>query len=256
MKSMRLAGVLGGVVLAAGVTPRAVAAFPLEIDDFQGGPHIVTLSSVNPPEIATGSFAYAGAVGGVRDVFVISHTRGIFGAGVTFGNGGYSSFAGTGTGGILWDGISGATDKNNDGAVTLADDYDFGLSLDLVQDCPNSLIEVTAFADLPNASLGLVFANSASEWAFYSIPLTTVGSFDSYSVPVGSPTLSTGGFDPTSVKAVAMYVDGSGFPNLDVRVSDFDITCEVPEASTWMAMLGLGGLMGLSWARVRAARSR
>jgi len=255
MTSMKLAGLLGGAVLAAGTGPQAFSAFPIVIDDFGGGPHTVTLASLSPPEIATGTFAHAGAVGGVRDVFVISQSTGLFGAGVAFGAGGYSSFTGTGFGGILWDGVAGAVDKNLDGALTISDDFDFGLNLDIVEDCAAPLIHINAFADLPDASLGLIFANSATEWALYSIALTTVGSFADYVVSVSSPTLSTGGFDPTAVGAVALFVDGTGFPNLDIRVGTFEITC-VPEASTWMAMAGLGAVTGVfGWRRVRAARA-
>jgi len=198
---------------ALALVPRLQAAFPIVIDDFAGGPHLANLNSLAAPEIATGSFLHAGAVGGVRDVFVISESLGIFSAGVALGQGGYASFDGSGQGGIVWDAVSGPVDKDGDGDIDIAD-LDFGLSLDLVQDCPQPLIHAVAFADLPNASLNVFLATGPGDYAIYEIPITSVGSFANYFADLFNPTLTVGTFDPTDVRAIALYHDGGDFDNL------------------------------------------
>ncbi len=245
---------MGSAAVVLGAAPTALA-LPV-IDDFLGGPHTVSLISIVPPEIATGSFLHAGAVGGVRDVFVTSSTTGIFGAGVSFGTGGFASFAGAGSGGVLWDGVSGPVDKNSDGIILIEDDFDFGLNLDFVENCENPLLHLQAFADLAGGEVVIALANSATEYALYSISLTTVGAFDDYYFPVLTPTFATGGFDPTAVAAVAMGVNGASAPDLDVRVSLLAVTCPViPEPGTWVAFAGLVGAIGVTWRRARSVRA-
>lgn len=246
---------ISGAAILAGIVPQMANALPL-VDDFAGGPHTVSLTSFAPPEINTGSFAYAGAVGGVRDVFVISSTVGIFSSGVAFGSGGYASFSGSGSGGIIWDGVGGAVDKNSDGAITLADDFDFGLDLDFVENCSNPQLHLNAFADLAGGSVNVMLANSATEYGLYTISLTTVGSFDDYFVPVLTPTFATGGYDPTSVAAVALLVDGSAIPDLDVRVQLLEGYCPpIPEPGTWVTLGGMAGVIGLTVRRARMAKA-
>lgn len=224
----------------------------ITIDDFGGGPHAVALTSFAPPEINTGSFAYAGAQGGVRDVFVISSTIGIFSAGVSFGNGGYGSFAGRGQGGIIWDGVGGAVDKNVDGAITIANDFDLGLNLDFTSVGAGAAIRLSAFTDLPGSSVIITVVNSTTEYADYSIGLSTVNGFANYSALVASPTLATAGFDPSKVKAVALRVDGTSLPDLEVRLSSLTVEgrdTTVPEPGT-LALLGLG-VVGIAASRKR-----
>jgi len=246
---------ISGAAILAGIVPQLANALPL-VDDFGGGPHTVSLVSFAPPEIATGSFAYAGAVGGVRDVFVNSATTGIFSSGVSFGAGGYASFSGAGRGGILWDGVGGAVDKNSDGFITIDDDFDFGLTLDFVENCSNPQLHLNAFADLAGGVVGVILANSATEWGFYSIALTTVGGFDDYFVPVLTPTLATGGYDPTLVSAVALLVDGTSRPDLDVRVQLLEGYCPpIPESGTWVTLGGIAGVVGLTVRRSRLAKA-
>ena len=88
----RLLSVLG---LSAALS---ASASTIVIDDFLGGPHIVMLNSLTPPQIATGTFNHPGAIGGVRDAAVWSTSAGIFATGVAFNAGGYASFAGRGEG--------------------------------------------------------------------------------------------------------------------------------------------------------------
>jgi hypothetical protein len=61
-------------------------------------------------------------------VVVISETSGSFAAGVAFGSGGYASFSGSGRGGIIYDGVAGITDANNDKNISI-EELDFGLDL-------------------------------------------------------------------------------------------------------------------------------
>jgi hypothetical protein len=132
------------------------------IDNFLGGPDLVFLTSITPPQINTGSFLAPGnAIGGVRDAAVWSVSPGVFASGVAFNAGGYASFTGSGAGGIVWDGVSGISDANNDKTIT-PDELDFGLGLDL-SDCQNGTLEITAFADLPAAVLRISIGTDASE---------------------------------------------------------------------------------------------
>jgi hypothetical protein len=82
-----------------------------------------------------------------------------------------------------------------------------------------------------------------------------VGAFDDYYLPILAPDSVSGAFDPTDVKAIALFHNGGNFPILDVRVAAFDITC-IPEPGTWLAMGGLIGLAGFSWMRSRASRAQ
>lgn len=244
---------LGGAALAAGLAFDCAAAFPIVIDDFAGGPDLVSLVSLAPSESASGSFLHAGAVGGVRDIYVISETVGVFIEGVADGFGVYGSVIGTGRGGIIWDGVaSGIVPDLNDHLEL--DDLDFGLDLDVQQDCPDPVIHIRASADLPNAHLHVLLANSADDHKLYTIPLTTIGAFDDYYVPISGGTLF-GSFDPTHVRAIGLFHDGEGSPNLDIQVSDFEIVCAlIPETSTWIAMMSLMGLCGgCFWMRRRSA---
>jgi hypothetical protein len=211
-------------VLAASAVP-ASAALPFVIDDFLGGPHTISLTSLAPPELALGTFGHGGAVGGVRDVVVISETIGSFAAGVQFGNGGYASFVGEGRGGIVYDGVPGITDVNADIDIT-AVDLDYGLNLDLdLGNCPPAsvFLHVNAFADLPLADVEIIFATDAANYWQYTIPLTTVGAYDDYVIPFFAPTLAVGAFDPNDVGAIVLFHDGGNFPNLDIRVAEFEL---------------------------------
>lgn len=232
------------------------AAF-LTIDDFGGGPHLVNLTSLTPPQIATGTFAHGGAVGGSRDVYVISQTVGAFSSGVAFGTGGYASFTGQGAGGIIWDGSSaGAVDADSNGIVDPSD-FEYGLSLDLVSNCIDPKIRLDAFADLPGASVSVFMGNSPTDYAIYNMPLTTVGAFDTYWTPVLTPSSIVGAYDPSNVKAIAMMIDGTGMDNLDVRASLIGIECPpIPEASTWVGVSGLAGLCGWTLLRRRQAAGK
>lgn len=217
------------------------------IDDFGGGPHVANLTSLAPPEIALGSFAYGGAIGGFRDAAVWSVTAGTFSAGVAFNSGGYASFVGTGKGGIVWDGVAGITDSNGDEQIT-GEELDYGLNLDL-SDCLDGSIEITAFADLENASLDILLATDAGNFNRYTVALTgPVGSFNPYSVDLSSPTATTGALDFGDIGAVALFIDGTGFANLDVLVSKLEISC--PDAGSSLGLLALG-LIGLPFLRRR-----
>lgn len=227
------------------------AAF-LTIDDFGGGPHVVSLTSLTPPQLATGTFAYGTALGGVRDVFVSSQTVGLFSSGVAFGTGGYASFSGQGGGGIIWDGSSaGAVDGDSNGSISPSD-YEYALSLDLLANCNDPIIRLDAFADLPGADVSVFMGSSPTDYAVYTIPLTTVGAFDTYWVSVLTPTVTVGAYDPSNIKTIAMIVDGTGKDNLDVRASLIGIECPaIPEASTWVGVSALGGLCGWTVLRRR-----
>jgi len=248
MSPLKLAG---SITVAAGIMSPAFAAVPtVVVDDFAGGPDTVGLLSFLPPEIATGTFLHGGAVGGSRDVVVISETAGRFEAGVAFGAGGYASFVGTGRGGIVYDGVPGITDANNDMNIS-ADEFDYGLHLDLV-DCTH--IKVSAFADLPNAHLALTLATSATDYNTYLVDLTTVGVFADYMALLSAPDVVMGTIDWSDVNMIALYHEGGDFPNLDIRVNLFEIQC-IPEPGTWLAMGGLLGVAGLTWARARSRKS-
>jgi hypothetical protein len=254
MNPLKFAGILGTAALAAGIAPSGFAAATVVIDDFSGGPHLVDLTSLAPPEIALGSFASAAALGGIRDVFVISETQGAFQAGVAFGTGGYASFQGTGRGGIVYDGVAGITDANNDKNLT-PDELDWGLNLDL-SDCEDGQIHLRAFADLANAHLSVALGSTATDYNIYLIDITNVGNFDDYYVDLTAPDQVFGSLDLSNVGAIALYHDGGDFSNLDIRVRQFDITCvPVPEPGTWLGMGGLAGLVGVTWLRSRKARS-
>lgn len=220
----------------------SLSAGVITIDDFGGGPHLVNLTSLAPPEMATGTFGYAGAVGGVRDVYVRSQSIGIFSSGVAFGSGGYASFTGNGQGGLIWDGSPAvALDADSNGVITPSD-FEYRLNLDLVGDCRTPQIHLRAFADLPGSSVRLFFGNSATDYAVYDIPLTTVGAFDDYFTSIFAPTVVVGAYDPTSVKTIAMLMDGTGFDNLDIRASFLGVECNesVPDGGTSLMLLGLG----------------
>jgi len=256
MKSQTLPRLVApaAIFLAAGAS--SPAAF-LTIDDFSGGPHLVSLTSLAPPQIATGTFGHGAAVGGVRDIFVISQTVGIFASGVAFGTGGYASFTGKGMGGIIWDGSNaGAVDANGDKAISPSD-FEYGLSLDLISNCSDPSIRLDAFADLPGASVLVFMGNSPTDYAIYDIPLTTVAAFDTYWAPVLAPTITVGAYDPSDVKAVAMIVDGTILDNLDVRASLIGVECPpIPEASTWVGVSALGGICGWTLLRRRQAAGK
>lgn len=229
------------------------AVLPFVIDDFDGGPHVVTLNSAAPPEIALGSFAWGGAVGGVRDVSVVSQTAGMFSAGVNFNVGGYASFIGEGRGGIIYDGVAGITDVNADTDIT-AVDLDYGLGYDLaIGDCPPAavLIHIRAFTDLPGSSLNIIFATSALDYFEHVLPLTSVGVFDDYYIPFFAPTTAFGAFDSSSINAIALFHDGEDIANVDIFVQDFEVVC-VPETSTWLGAAGLLGVGAFGWRRMRA----
>lgn len=238
---LRIAGVVSAATMLCQGT---LLATSLTIDDFGGGPHLVNLVSLVPPQLVTGSFLYGGAVGGVRDVFVLSQSVGIFASGFSFGSGGYSSYTGTGQGGIVWDGSNaGAVDANSDGFIDPGD-FEYGLNLDTVGGCVNPLLRLQAFTDQPGAEVFLFLGNSASDYALYQINLTTIGSFDDYFASILSPTVSVGSFDPTVVKTVALMADVNVIANL------LSVECgtSVPDAASSMVMMGLG-LVALGGAR-------
>ena len=214
------------------------------IDDFAGGPHVVSLTSLAPPEIATGTFLHGGAVGGVRDAAVWSASVGSFAAGVAFQTGGYASFAGRGEGGVVWDGVPGITDADNNIRIT-ADELDYGLGLD-ISDCETGTIEVTAFADLPGAVLTIAIASDGLNYNLYDLNLA-VGTAD-YSVDLTNPTSTLGTLDLADVGAFAIFVDASALANLDVRVSKLEISC--PDGGWTLGALG-ASLVGLAALRRR-----
>lgn len=222
----------------------ASSAATVVIDDFAGGPHVVNLTSLSPPEINTGSFLHGGAVGGVRDAAVWSASVGSFAAGVAFNAGGYASFAGRGEGGIVWDGVPGITDTDGNERIT-ADELDYGLGLD-ISDCETGTIELTAFADLPGAVLTVAIASDGLNYNLYDIALS-VGTAD-YSVDLGSPSSALGTLDYADVGAFAIFVDASALANLDVRVSRLEISC--PDAGMTLGLFG-AGLLGLAALRRR-----
>ena len=210
------------------------------IDNFLGGPDLVFLTSLTPPQIATGTFPAPGnAIGGVRDAAVWSVSQGIFASGVAFDEGGYASFTGSGAGGIVWDGVLGISDANNDKTIT-PDELDFGLGLDL-SDCQDGTLEVTAFADLPAAVLRISIGSDAGNYNVYDIALA-VGTAD-YSVDLSFPTSTVGVLNYAAVGAVALFVDGTAFDNLDVSVSRLEISC--PDGGWTLGCLGLG-LLGIA----------
>jgi hypothetical protein len=239
---------LSGLALASSLS---VGASTIVVDDFLGGPHVVMLTSLAPPQIAVSAagFAHPGAIGGNRDAAVWSTTVGSFAAGVAFGSGGYASFSGRGQGAVVWDGVPGLADANADNTLDI-DEVDLGLTLDLLANCENPNIEVTAFADLPGGALNILFLTDHSNYAVYTVPIVS-GSFNPYSVAVDSPSSTTGVFDPTDVKAIALFVDGTAVPNLDVLVSRFVISC--PDGGATLALMG-AGLLGLATVRRHLAR--
>lgn len=246
MKNKWMATVGVGGLLTAGIMP---AWSSVVIDDFGGGPDTVSLVSLAPPQLVLGSFFYGGAVGGVRDVVAGSSTRGSYAAGVAFGSGGFASFAGTGYGALVYDGVPGISDANADGTITV-DELDYGLLLDIVNGCPDPRLRLNAFTDLPGSSVGILLATSATDWASYTISLTTVGAFADYDVSVFAPAATMGAFDPTDVGAIILSFDGGALPNNDILVSSFEVTC-VPEPNSWMAVGGFLALFGAGWARYR-----
>lgn len=228
-----------GASLALALT---VPASNVVIDDFGGGPHTVSLTSLAPPEIALGSFAYGGAIGGIRDAAVWSTTVGQFSAGVAFNSGGYASFAGRGQGGVAWDGVAGIADANADNTIT-PNELDYGLALDLSA-CETGRIEVSAFTDLTTAVLRIAIGTDALNYNQYDIALNQpVNQFNDYSIALGSPTATIGTVDWSNVGAVALFVDASNFDNLDVLVNRLVIAC--PDGGGTLALLGLG-LLGLA----------
>ena len=235
----RLLSVLG---LSAALS---ASASTIVIDDFLGGPHIVMLNSLTPPQIATGTFNHPGAIGGVRDAAVWSTSAGIFATGVAFNAGGYASFAGRGEGGIVWDGVAGITDANANNRIT-ANELDYGLALD-ISECQNGTIEVSAFADLPTAVLQIAIATDAGNYNLYNINLA-VGLAD-YSVDIANPSVIVGSVGYANIGAVAIFVDASALANLDVRVSKLEISC--PDGGETLALFG-AGLIGLAAIRRRA----
>jgi hypothetical protein len=222
------------------------AAVNVVVDDFAGGPHTVSLTSLAPPEIALGSFVHGPALGGIRDAAVWSTSAGSFAAGVAFSAGGYASFAGTGAGGVVWDGVAGITDGNGDNTIT-ADELDYGLTLDL-SDCLTGRIELSAFTDLTTAVLRIGIATDAANYNLYDIPLTgTVNQFNAYTAALGSPTSTVGAIDWANIGAVAMFIDATSLENLDVRVESLAIAC--PDGGLTLGMLGFGLLGTLVAAR-------
>jgi hypothetical protein len=251
MKALKSVGITGGMALAVGLAPQAFAvALPLVIDDFGGGPDTVSLISLAPPQTATGSFAYAGAVGGWRDVFVQSTSKGIYASGVAFGSGGYASFAGTGDGGIVYDGSPGLA-----GVPPIWPDT-FTLGYKLFEDCPTPLIHLSASADLAGSSINVYLFNDAGDYGIYTIAIAGGNVPADYFAPVLTPTATVGAYDPmAAINAFELFFNGTAVADTDLNVGAFEITC-VPESGTWMAMAGLGGLMGLTWRRMRLARAK
>jgi len=205
---------LGLALLLAATSARA---FPIVIDDFQGGPHVarLTIPIGDPvPQTNSATFLYAGAVGGERDCIVIGTKPGIYGAGVAFGVGGFESFVGCGEGAIIWDGIDGDA---------LTDAQGLG-GLDLKSGCVNPILQVTAFADHPEAVLRIFAFTSPTDYLLYAIPLMS-GVTEDYSVPLDMPTSTVGAPDLSNINTLAMYIDGIGFDNLDILVYRLQVNC-------------------------------
>jgi len=233
-----------GLVLVASII--AAHATTVVVDDFAGGPHVVSLVSLAPPEIATGTFVHGPALGGNRDAAVWSTSAGSFAAGVAFNAGGYASFVGTGKGGVVWDGVAGITDSNADNTIT-ADELDYGLALDLSNCAVSGQINVSAFADLPTATLDIIIATDALNYSRYTIALTgTVNQFNDYTAALGSPTSTVGTLDFADVGAIALFIDASLLENLDVRVNNLAIAC--PDNGWTLGLLG-ASLIGVGMIR-------
>jgi len=257
MKQRTLKYGLAGLAIASSLS---VSASNIVIDDFgnEGDgdePNVVTL--VRPlatsPKFASAGFTYGNAVGGFRDAAVWSSAIGSYAAGVAFGSGGYASFTGAGEGALVWDGTQGIDDD-----VTDNDELDItelDLDLDLSIDCVNPKIEISAFADLAGASVNIVLVTDYTNYSLYTIALSSLplNTFHDYSVALNAPTLTgaDGAVNPLDVNAIAMYIDGSGMPNLDVLVNRFVISC--PDGGATLALMG-GGLLGLAMLRRQVAR--
>jgi hypothetical protein len=249
MKALSRAGIIGGTILASAHQLFAVA-LPLVIDDFGGGPNIVTLISLSPPDTSTGSFAYGGAVGGWRDVFVQSATRGVYGSGVAFGTSGYASFAGTGDGGIIYDGTPGLA------GIPPINPDNFTLGYKLFEDCPAPEIHINVVSDLGGGTVSVYLYNDAANYGIYSFAIAGGNIPTDYFATVATPTTTFGTFDPTAaINAFGLYFNGLAVPDVDMNLGVFEIVC-VPESGTWMALAGLGGLMALTARRMRLARVR
>jgi hypothetical protein len=219
-----------------------------QIDDFFGGLQIVTLEGMTPGEFSAGTFYHAPAAGGLREVYARTdgYTFALTGINL-FSSSWYTSVLGYAESGILWDGVAGAIDKNNDGFISVADDFDFGLNLDFVQNCASPMLHLQAIADKPGESVDVILANSASDFALYSFPITTIDEVADYYIPIFSPSYATGGFDPNLVHAVALRVKNANI-SLNLSVSALGGYCEViPEPGTWMAIVSLVGITGMFW---------
>ncbi len=230
-------------LVAAALAATSAQAVPILIDDFIGDDDTVYLKSTSPPQIATGSFAHAAAVGGYRDAAVSSVAKGDFSMGVSFDIGGYSSFKGKGTGILVWDGVAGISDANDNKTIDIAE-IGLGLNLNLLSVGADPSIRLSALADRAGAKVDVLFLTSHSDYAVYSVNLTgTPGFFNDYQAAISSPTLQVGSFDPTNVRAVAMFVDASSLSDLDVQVKLLAIS--TPDQGQTVALLGLA-LLGVA----------
>jgi hypothetical protein len=153
---------------------------------------------------------------------------------------------------MVWDGVAGISDANNNKAIDIGE-IDLGLNLNLLTVGANPSIRLSALADKAGAAVDVLFLTSHSDYAIYRVNLSgPVGVFNDYQAAVANPFQQFGSFDPTSVKAVALFVDASSLADLDVQVNLLAIS--TPDHGRTLALLGLAllGVAGFRRVTVRA----
>jgi hypothetical protein len=160
---------------------------------------------------------------------------------VSFGSGGFRARGGYGAGVLVWDGVPGLADANNNKAIDISE-IDLGLTLDLTAVGADPRINITDYIS-PFVMVNLLFLTDHSNYAQYTIS----GTARPYEASIAAPSLTEGVFDPTHVKAVALFIDDWFVDDVDVSLNRFVITTLPDQGCTF-------GLTGISLLDLAAFR--